>query len=161
MDVIECDFTVLIDSREQLPYTFRGFKADASKQHKPLTIAWEWASLPTGDYSIKGWDHSITIERKSMADLFNSCGQGRERFKREHERMESMERAAVVIEAEWSTIIQTPPAYSRLKPKSVVRTAMSWWIRYGIPWFTLPGRRAAEQFTFRLLEKFWNEKHRS
>lgn len=159
-DVIECEFVVAVDSREQLPYTFRQFKAGAAQQHKPLQISWEWGTLQQGDYSIIGHEHEITIERKSLSDLFNSCGQGRERFEREHERMAEMEKAAVVVEAEWSQIIRTPPEYTRLKPKCIVRTAMSWWIRYGVPWFTLPGRRAAEQFTFRLLEKFWNEKHR-
>lgn len=159
MKLIECPFHILVDSREQLPYTFREFKADAAKQFKPLLIEWEWAALSEGDYSIKGCEHEIVIERKSLADLFNSCGEGRERFEREHQRLRKYQKAAVVIEAEWSTIIQTPPEYTKLKPKSVVRTAMAWWIRYGVPWFTLPGRRAAEQFTFRLLEKFWKEKH--
>ncbi len=157
---IQCPFIIVRDSREQRPYEFRNLKAGAAQQFRPLQVEWQWGALKSGDYSIEGHEHEICIERKSLSDLFNSCGQGRDRFEREHERMATMQKACVVIEAEWSTIIQAPPEYTRLKPKCVVRTAMAWWIRYGIPWFTLPGRRAAEQFTFRLLEKFWNEKNR-
>lgn len=163
--MIECDFTVLIDSREQKPYQFQGLKADAAQQHCPLHVEWEWATLKSGDYSIQRHEtNGITIERKSLADLYNSCGQGRDRFEREHQRMAEFHFAAVVIEADMRMILRTPPKHSKLKPKTVYRTMLSWMIRYNVPWILAgavnrrKSRWLAEQTTFRLLEKYWQQK---
>jgi ERCC4-type nuclease len=133
---------------------------------RPLKVDWEWTTLQTGDYSIKGLESRVCIERKSLADLYNSCGQGRERFEREHQRLAEMEFAAVVIEADFRMMLHSPPEHSKLKPKCVYRTMLSWMIRYGVHWLPAGGytpkrsRRLAEITTFRLLEKFWNEQQR-
>ena len=63
--------------------------------------------------------------------------------------------AAVIIEADWKTIIKEPPERSKLNPNSVLGTSTSWMIRYGVPWIACPGRRFAEIYTFRLFQQFW------
>jgi ERCC4-type nuclease len=154
---ITTPFTVLIDGREKAPYTFTELNADANKGNRPLSVATRWAYLPTGDYTIAGMESLIAIERKSLVDLYSTLGQHRERFEREHERMASMTFAAVVIESDWSTILNCPPERSRLLPKVIFRTAISWMQRFGVPWLTFTDRRLAEIATFRILEKFWEK----
>jgi DNA excision repair protein ERCC-4 len=150
-------FEVLVDGREKHPYLFAGLRADARLAHRPLAVRWSWAHLPTGDYSLRGCEESVAIERKSMEDLYSTLGQHRDRFEAEHERMSKLDFAAVVIEASWGRIIHRPPERSRLDPKTVYRTAIAWSIRYRVPWFTCESRRLGEVTTFRLLERWWLE----
>lgn len=150
-------FTILVDGQEKAPYHFAGLRADSDKRYRPLIVPTEWCHLKTGDYSIKGYESLVTIERKSLSDLFGTLGseERRDRFEREHERMSRMEYAAVVIEASWTDILKSPPFESRLHPKSVIRTALHWQQRFGVPWMTLDCRELAEATTYRLLEIFW------
>lgn len=148
-------FRVVVDSREQLPYTFGGLRADADKHNRPLEITRVCKTLPAGDYSIEGFETRIAIERKSLADLFSTLGQRRDQFEAEHARLARYEFAAVVIEASWSRILFDPPGNSRLLPKTILRTGASWSQRYGVHWLAYENRRFAEIMTFRHLETFW------
>lgn len=158
MKIAETPFTVIIDRQEKAPYAFSSIRTDSDRQYRPLVVKTRFASLATGDYSIEGFESAVTVERKSLSDLYTTIGQHRERFEREHERMAEMEFAAVVIEEDWNTILRQPPTRTRLPPKNVFRTAVSWMQRYGVPWLAMADRRLAELVTFRLLEKFWKEK---
>jgi hypothetical protein len=68
--------------------------------------------------------------------------------------MAEMSFAAVVIEASWEQILFWP-VESRLNPKSVFRTAISWQQKFGVPWLAMGSRELAEITTFRLLERFY------
>lgn len=153
-------FAVVVDAREKAPYTFLGLRADSRSRYRPLWVQVVTAYLPTGDYSIQGLEHLVAVERKSLEDLYSTLGQNRERFEREHERLAALDFGAVVIEAEWSRIRRRPPERSLLHPKTITRTALSWSIRYRVPWFTVEDRRAGELTTFRLLETYWRHRHR-
>lgn len=75
--------------------------------------------------------------------------------------MSALAWAAVMIEAEWSELINDPPQRTRFKPKSLARTIQAWSIRYPrVHWVTMPGRAFAEAWTFRLLERFWRDQQR-
>jgi ERCC4-type nuclease len=148
---------VVVDGREKSPYTFSGLQTDAKDGRLPLIVPTEWAYLKTGDYSIHGEESLVAVERKSLADLYSTLGQNRDRFEAEHERMAKMQFAAVVIEASWEEIVEHPPERSRLTPKSVYRTGIAFMERYGVPWLTMGGRRLAEITTFRILERFWRD----
>jgi hypothetical protein len=154
-----CPFNILVDGREKAPYRFDGLRTDAGQQHRPLVVTTEWCHLTTGDYTISGLEHLVCIERKSLTDLYSTLGQHRERFEREHQRMAAIVqrggRCCVVVESDWETAIHLPPPLSHLPPKVVLRTAVSWEVRYGVPWHFMPDRRFAEIYTFRFLEKFW------
>lgn len=152
---LQVPFTVVIDSRERAPYQFHGLHADADDNHRMLVIPTEWRYLKTGDYSIKGYESLVAVERKSLNDLYSTLGQHRERFENELQRLAMLEFAAVVVEASWDTIVNAPPEFSLLNPKCVFRTAVSWMVKYRVMWVAVEGRRAAEVTTFRLLEKWW------
>ena len=117
----------------------------------------EVATLKTGDYSIRGYEDAVCVERKELSDLFGTLGQGRDRFVRELERMSLMQFASVVIEADFETIIRRPPSRSKLLPKTVIRSIAAWQIRYRVHFTVCPNREFAERWTFILLEKFFKE----
>jgi ERCC4-type nuclease len=149
-------FTVIVDSREQEPFRFSGIIGDSAEQFRRLVVPTQVACLATGDYSIAGTDtHGICIERKSAADLFSTLAAGRDRFEEEHKRMQCFQTKAVVIEADWTTMLLDPPGHSRLSPLSVYGTAISWLVKYNVPWIACPGRRFAEMTTFKILRKFY------
>jgi len=152
-----CPFTILIDDRERRGgYTFQGLHADAAQQHRLLVVPTREVRLHTGDYSIEGLEDLITIERKTLPDLYGSLGKhGRERFEAEHQRMAAMAYAAVVVEADLATILARPPAESKLHPKSVLGTIASWSDRYGVHWWFVGGRRLSEIIVFRKLRTLW------
>lgn len=158
MDFTLTPFTILADTREQHPYTFTGINADARQRRKPVIVKVMQATLPTGDYSLDGLTSRIAIERKSLADLFGTLGQGRDRFIRELERLNEMECAAVVVEADWPTIMGTPPPHSKLLPKTVYRSVLAWENRYrNVHWWMCGTRTFAERTVFRKLERFWRD----
>jgi ERCC4-type nuclease len=157
---IPCPFTILVDGREKAPFTFTAIQADADRGYRPLAIARQWAHLETGDYTIEGMEDLVAVERKSLEDLYSTLGQHRQRFEREMQRLAAMEHAAVVIEADWWRILQRPPPQSKLLPKTVFRTALSWAEKYGVHWLAMPDRRMAEITTFRVLECFYNHKQK-
>lgn len=78
------DLVIIQDTREQMPLIFP-------------EAAVEISTLQTGDYSLKGFEDKVCIERKSLADLLQSLGQERERFMREVHRMRAYEYAGIVI----------------------------------------------------------------
>ncbi|MDY3555319.1 hypothetical protein R5W24_004461 [Gemmata sp. JC717] len=149
---------VIIDTREQKPFGFTGFTCDAADGGGPLTVPTIRDTLASGDYSLVA-HAGIAIERKSLADLYGTIGQGRERFERELERLAKLDFAAVVIEATWPEVCAEPPPHTKLPPKTVFRSIVAWTVRYPrIHWIPAGDRRLAEVTTFRLLERYAKEK---
>ena len=109
-DAVLTEFAVVIDTREQLPWTFGGLWSDSSARggRRPIVVDQRVATLQQGDYSLVGHESQVAIERKSLADLFGTLGQGRERFERELARLAELDRAAIVIEASLGHIFPAP-----------------------------------------------------
>lgn len=148
-------YTVVIDTREQTPYAFaQPFRVGKKSFAVPSVVA----TLGSGDYSLSGYQSRVAVERKSLADLYSTLGSGRARFERELERLEFYDFAAVVVEAEWSTILGSPPKHSRLNPKTVICSVLAWQQRYPrIHWWCVPGRGVGEVVTLRILDRYWRE----
>ena len=149
--------TIIVDTREQLPYGF------AHIPGVPFTLT--SGALPEGDYSLEAplcapKADRIVIERKSLADLYHSVGQGRIRFEREFERLSEYGYAALVVEAPFENIMY-PNEYlehpTQMTPKSLVATLLAWSQRFGVHLFTCPNRDFAEKLTFRLLERWYRD----
>jgi hypothetical protein len=151
-------FTVVVDTREQHPFTFQGLTGDASSESRPLIVPTRPGTLESGDYSVEGLEHAVAVERKSLADLYGTIGAGRDRFVRELERLDRMEFAAVVIEGGWPSIIGNPPPQSKITPKIVYRSIIAWGQRFPrVHWWPCPTRTFAERTTFRILQRFWTD----
>lgn len=156
---IPTPFTVVCDTREQAPYLF----AQPLRQGRNLfAVQTVRGTLKSGDYSILGFEDRIACERKSLTDAYGTFGQGRARFVRELERLAAYEFAAVVVEAEWSTIWMQPPARSRLSPKSIVCSVCAWQMRFpNVHWHFVPGRDVGEAFTITILDRWWREQQQA
>jgi len=133
---------IVVDTREQKPYKF---------EHSMLK------TLESGDYSIRGLEDRIVIERKSKIDAFGSLGKGRSRFEREVKRMSGYDYAAIVIESSLASFLR-PPAFTQMNPKAALNTLISWSVKYGVFIYFASDRRHARALVYRILEKFW--KHR-
>ena len=134
---------IIVDSREQDPLSFS----------RPT----ERGGLVTGDYSIKGLERYIAIERKSIDDLTGSLqGQNRERFERELSRGRGLEYFALVIEADLLEIAGGQYR-SQMNPKSVIQSLLAFSVRYNLPVFFCPGREYAARVVESLLCKYIRE----
>ena len=149
----EYPFIVAIDTREQTPFTFEGFRAFSDDDARIIT---KRTTLKTGDYSIVGFEKKICVERKSKADLFGSVTTGRDRFEKEFQRMAEMERAALVCEAPNASIL-AGIENSQMDGANVLRTFISWAGRYRVPCFFCTSRAEAEWVTLEILRFFWKE----
>ena len=154
MTVRPYPYTILVDSREQLPYEFANMQCSNGKT--AWAIATVVRGLPSGDYTFDGLEHEVVVERKSLSDLYGSLGKkGRDRFKAEFVRMNELKFAAVVIEAELADVFLNKPPYSRLSPKSVIRTYLAWSQRYTkVHWYFAINREVAERMTFLILDRY-------
>lgn len=149
---------VVIDTREQLGFTFEGLRCDEADGGGPLTVPTVRGTLASGDYSLLGFETRVAVERKSAADLYGTIGQGRDRFERELERLAAFDFAAVVVEAGLLELVTDPPPHTQLPPKIVVRSVIAWQQRYQRVHWTFAGcRRLAEAWTFRTLERYLRE----
>ena len=147
------NFTIIIDKQEKR-LGIRGYNFKAIKPDPPLTIR---AHLKTGDYSIKGLENQITVERKTLVDLFGSTGNGRKRLEAEFQRMNELDYAALVVESSLAGIFTNPPSRSKMLPKAVFRTLISWSIKYNVHVWSAWNREAGERITYLLLKKFYDD----
>lgn len=95
------------------------------------------------------------MERKSNIDLFGSTGKHRERFEKEFERMAHFKYAALIIERSLGDLIKNPPEHSRMLPKAVLHTLISWSLKYNVHVWAAPDRIFAEKLCFNLFRHFW------
>jgi DNA excision repair protein ERCC-4 len=155
-------FTILIDTREQRNYAFVSpfatIAAGTKTVRRPHAVRTLRGTLRSGDYSLVGFESRVAVERKSKEDLFNTLGQGRDRFEREIARLNEMEFAAVVVEAEWAEIFADPPARSMLLPKTILASVAAWQQRFPrVHWWFVPGRDVGEAVTLKILDRFWRD----
>ena len=138
--------TLIIDSMEQKPYSFKAFRK--------WFAAIERRKLSAGDYSLGGLEDRVGIERKSLQDLFNCCSpyHSRDAFIRACERLSNLDFAAMVIEVSISKILRSTE-FSSMHPNAVFGTIQALAVRWRIqPWFA-PTRAVAEEVTACLLHK--------
>lgn len=157
-DYVLAPFTILIDSREQHPFPFLGYRCDARQQYRPLIIPTKVQGIKSGDYSIEGYEDRVAVERKSLSDAYSTFCAGRDRFERELERLNAMEFAGVVIEASWPSILKQPPPHTKFSPKSFFRSVIAWQVRFPkIQWWAAETRWMAERVTFNWLRRFYED----
>lgn len=151
-------YTVVIDNREQRPFLFVGELKSGKDVYR---VEQAPGTLQSGDYSLRGYELDIAVERKSLTDLFCTLGKDRPRFERELQRLEKMSFAAIVVEADWRTVLTAPPPRSKLRPETIVHSVLAWQQRYqNIHWWFCMDRDMAEIVTLRILDRFWRDSKR-
>lgn len=135
-------FTIVIDSREQLPYRFEGYETVVEK-------------LETGDYSVVGFENVFAVERKSLSDFLKSITWERKRFKKEIERGDDLLGFVVVIESSVQDILNWN--YKRkVHPNSVMGTVNNWEEYHSVEFEWAGDRSNAEQQTIETLERWYS-----
>lgn len=112
------DVTAIADTREQTPLDLSPLKC-------------ELGTLPTGDYTVKGLEHIVCVERKSLSDLMGCIGGGRERFDKEMHRILAYPCRLLVIEG---TLGQIALKQYRgdISPNAALGSLLGW-MAAGIP----------------------------
>lgn len=112
------NIVAVIDTREQWPLDLTPLK----------TVR---GTLATGDYSVRGLEHVIAIERKSLPDLIGCVGQSRARFDREIQRLLAYPCRAIVVEASWADL-ERGGWRGRISPQAALGSCLGW-IAAGVP----------------------------
>jgi DNA excision repair protein ERCC-4 len=138
-------FVISVDTREQQPLSFPGFAVMRK-------------TLPTGDYSMVGFEDRIAIERKNYADAWGCVAGERKRFERCLARLAQLDRAAIVIECSLSEFQVQPSHVQRVTPATAVGSYLSWMVQYNIPVVWCDNRDFAARVVVRILASYF--KHR-
>ena len=137
---------ILVDTREQNPFTFAGYEAATAP-----------ATLPVGDYSLPGFTDRAAIERKSLNDLIGCLmGKDRQRFERELRKGRAYDLLCVVVEASLSDVSQGSYR-SEMKPHAALQSIITFQVRYRTPFVWAGNRAGAEYVTFSMLQKYLRE----
>ncbi|HAL92386.1 MAG TPA: hypothetical protein DCM68_05110 [Verrucomicrobia bacterium] len=139
---------VVCDSREQLPFGFAGLPAT-------VTVG----TLEAGDYSIRGFERRVAVERKSLQDLVGCLGAERDRFERELVRLRGYDAAAVVVE-EPMAALRAGHYRGRLDPEAAWQSILAFSMRYRVPFIFCRDRAEAEQVTYHTLRHFARDRWR-
>lgn len=92
--------TIIKDTREQKGWTF---------EESDFCTGMEIGTLKTGDYSIKGTDKLICIERKkSVLEIATNLGSKYTTFAKEVKRMEEFEHAYIICEFGFHELVNYP-----------------------------------------------------
>lgn len=158
-------FIIVRDTQEQLPYSFSFARGDPDRWTRFRVTR---KRLVTGDYATTRTGVLVepttpvaevaTVERKSLSDLYATLSGRREQFLEEMQRMSRYGYACVVVEAPMESIYDPNAIFCRfikLNPRSVIATFVATSQRFGVHFWTLPHRHGAEQFTFRILERWY------
>lgn len=126
--------TIVIDTREQEPYSFDPRLAAAVRR-----------ALPAGDYSVAGLENTVAVERKSLDDFVPTVIHSRPRFREELRKLAGYRAACVVVEAGIADVL-LQRYRGGAHPNAVVGSALSIILDYGVPVFFCGNRQAACQF---------------
>jgi ERCC4-type nuclease len=148
--------TIIVDTREKKPYTFDGFTKARIVAHK----------LPFGDYSVRGFERDIIVERKTLEDYIGSITNNRQRFIRELMGIsKKYAHSAIVVEGNWSDILGIPDStghsylenHPGINPTSLISTTLTIQCNLGIPVFFAGDRIGAQIWTLQFLARSWKE----
>jgi DNA excision repair protein ERCC-4 len=139
------EVTIVIDTREQEPYAFKGCGVKVIRR-----------ALPAGDYSIEGHEESVAVERKTLEDFVSTVIRSRGRFFKELRRLSAYDASCVVVEADLRDILGGRYR-SGAHPNSVLGTLLSIIVDFDIPVFFCSDRQAACRFVEGFLLRYYRK----
>lgn len=142
-------FCLVVDTREQSPLFL-------SNIPKGLVVVKD--KLDHGDYSIRGFEESITIERKSIPDFYQSITRTRENFMKNLGVIRGYEWKALVIEGPEEEVLFPQEMFYNVHPNTVIASILSIQTRYNLHVYFAKNRRMAEKWILDRLIKLYNIK---
>ncbi|HKT87217.1 MAG TPA: ERCC4 domain-containing protein [Candidatus Sulfotelmatobacter sp.] len=106
----------IVDTREQNPLSFRRFRGWFQKV--------EYHALKLGDYSIKGMEDTLVVERKDLADLIQSFTTNRAIFVARLRRMSELPHSLLVVTSSLSEIKSEYP-YRAANPNRITQSLIA------------------------------------
>ena len=106
----------VIDTREQIPFSFRRFKG--------WFAGIEERALPLGDYSVAGMEDTCVVERKDLSDLVASLTNNREVFVKRLRRMSRLPYSLLVITAPFSQVKSNYP-FGAASPNQITQSLIA------------------------------------
>lgn len=120
---------VVVDNREKREWEFA-----------PEFFTTERATLRTGDYTVRGLEDVLCLERKNLGDAVQTFIHDWTRFRKALYRLAAFDCAAIIVEADISDVLEHRYE-SEASPQSVIGRAHSIFLDHGLPvlWW---GRKA-------------------
>lgn len=112
--------TVIADTREQRPWSL-----------DPTRFAVERGTLQTGDYTVRGLESQLRVERKSLGDFVGTVIGDWIRFRKELNRLSFFDVALIVVEADLSDVF-AKRYESDASPESVIGRANGIFLDHGV-----------------------------
>lgn len=165
-------FTVIIDTKETNPWSFDNIPGMKGEGRIEVPTRRMTMGTGMGDYGIAEarcakacWQ--MSIERKSIDDLFGSILGRRRLLEEEMANLNRMKYAAVMVEGPLEKVITYHPSYwedqgmteeqQLSKQRVVIGTIRSWSMKYPrVDWWFL-SRSMCPIWAYRLMWKFWKD----
>lgn len=141
------DFILVVDTREQ----------DALFKRPLKGLVMVRDTIPAGDYSVRGFESEIVIERKSINDLYGSMFGDWDRESKKLLQIAEYRRKWLLIEGPESEVLKFQQ-FSTVHPNSMRGRLVSIQIRLGIPIYYAATRKDAERFVLDMLTKYYRVK---
>jgi ERCC4-type nuclease len=127
---------VIVDSREQNPFSFSRFRA--------WFAGVERRALQLGDYSVAGLEDVCTVERKDLPDLVHSLTGGRRTFVKRLQRMSRYPQRLLVITAALSQV-KSPYEHSQASPNKITQSLIAALTGLGVPFLCVETHELGEE----------------
>jgi len=144
------DFTIIVDTREQQPWSFDHY---AVANRKP----------DTGDYSIEGLEEIFCIERKkSVSEIANNIVESR--FKDVIARLAQYKYSFLLLEFDIEDVLQYPIGSTlprrlwnkvRIKPAFIMKNVLDWQLKHDIKVIFCGNSSNAEQVAEYIFKKIY------
>jgi ERCC4-type nuclease len=153
------EFIILKDTREQTPWEF----------YYEHTVAEEVTTLKTGDYTVKGMEDKLCIERKGcIEELANNLGREFARFSRELTRMDSFPHAFIICEFPLKDLMEFPfhrpnnklQKESKISGKYLLKQIMEIQLKHNVKIMFCGNKFYANQTALSLMKRI-NERYRT
>ena len=164
------EFTIIIDSAEQHPFSFSTIRNDSDKDYTRAAVSIDRRCLgrhpnSLGDYSLIGGVGRCAIERKSMNDAHSTIlgfNDGhRARFESELENLSRIESAIVLVECSLDDLLVNAPEWgmkpAKVNAKILFRSVLAYQQDYKVPWLFTGSRELAEHSAYWFLHRWWEK----
>ncbi len=127
---------MLVDSREQNPFSFARFRGwFAGVETQPLEL---------GDYSVRGLEEICAVERKDLSDLVHSFTVQRSVFVDRLRRMSRYPQRLLVITAALSQV-KSPYPHSGASPNKITQSLVAALAGLGVPFLCVETHELGEE----------------
>lgn len=127
---------VIVDTREQNPFSFERFRGwFAGVEKRPLKL---------GDYSLAGLETICTVERKDLPDLVHSFTVERRVFIDRLREMASYPQRLLVITAALSQV-KSPYSHSKASPNKITQSLIATLAGLGVPFLCVETHELGEE----------------